>query len=99
MDPRKVSGWRMPQLDRGKIMRGERAVDALVLEPVSGVAAGQGAERHRSRHEAPVGVRFAGVDKQVHLIGLGERVPRLGRGVADRLYRPGPIGQGFSNMV
>ena len=30
------------------------------------------------RHEAEIGVRFAGADKQVHLIGLGEVVERLG---------------------
>ena len=29
-----------------------------------------------------IGVRFAGLDKLVHLIGLGEVVLRLGRGVA-----------------
>ena len=55
-----------------------RAVDALVLEAVAGVGAGQGAQRHRPRHEAESRVRFAGPDKLVHLIEAGEVVPRLG---------------------
>ena len=38
---------------------------------------------------------FAGRDKLVHLIGLGEVVQRLGRGFTDRLDRTGQIGQGF----
>ena len=38
----------------------EGAVDALVLKPVAGVAAGQRTQSHRSRHEAEIGVRFAG---------------------------------------
>ena len=33
------------------------------------------------------GVRFAGRDKLAHLIGDGEVVQRLGRGVADRRHR------------
>ena len=45
---------------------------------VPGVGAGQRAERQHSRHEAQIGVRFAGRDKLVHLIGLGEVVQRLG---------------------
>ena len=40
------------------------------------------------------GVRFAGRDKLVHLVGLGEVVERLGRGVADRLDGARQIGQG-----
>ncbi len=51
-------------------------VDALVLVAVAGVSAGQGAQRHRPRHEAEIGVRFAGPDKLVHLVGLGEVVAR-----------------------
>ena len=74
-----------------------RAVDALVLKPVAGVGARQRAQRHHPRHEAPVGVRFAGRDKLVHLIGLSEVVHRLGRGVADRLQRAIQIGQGFTD--
>ena len=52
-------------------------------------------QRHRPRHEAEIGVHFAGLDKLVHLIGLGEVVAGLGRGFAERLHRPGQIGQGF----
>ena len=33
---------------------------ALVLETVAGIGAGQAAQRQQPRHEAPVGVRFAG---------------------------------------
>ena len=40
------------------------------------------------RHETRIGVRFAGPDKLVHLVGLSEVVSRLGRGVAERLPRP-----------
>ena len=39
-----------------------------------------------SRHEAEIGVRFAGRSKLIHLIGAGEVVPRLGRVVADRRH-------------
>ena len=53
----------------------------LYLSPVAGIGAGQGTQRHRSRHEAEIGVRFAGRDKLVYLIGLGEAPPRLGRGL------------------
>ena len=53
-------------------------VDALVLKAVAWVAARQAAQRHRPRHEPQIGVRFAGPDQLVHLIGLGEVVPRLG---------------------
>ena len=52
-------------------------------------------ERHHTRHEAPIGVRFAGCDKLVHLIGAGEVVPRLGRGFAERLYRAAQAGEGY----
>ena len=45
-----------------------RAVDALVLKPVAGVGAGKGAQRQQPRHEAEIGVRFAGPDKLVHLV-------------------------------
>ena len=56
----------------------ERTVLPLVLEPVTGVGAGQAAQRHQPRHEAQIGVRFAGPDQLVHLVGQGEVVPRLG---------------------
>ena len=59
----------------------------MYTNPVAGVGAGQRAQRHHSRHEAQIGVRFAGRDKLVHLIGLGEVVARLGRGFAERLHR------------
>ena len=73
-----------------------RAVDALVLDPVAGVGAGQATQRHQPRHEAHVGVRFAGRNKLVHLVGLGEVVPRLGRGGVDRLHRPIQATGGFT---
>ena len=58
--------------------QGVGAVDPLVLQPAAGVGAGQGAERHQPRHEAEIGVRFAGPDQLVHLIEAGEVAPRLG---------------------
>ena len=63
------------------------AVDALVLFPVAGVGAGQAAQHHQPRHEAWIGVRFAGDDKLVYLIGAGEVVNCLGRSVAEHLHR------------
>ena len=36
--------------------------------PVAGVGARQRAQRHQPRHETPVGVRFAGLDKLIHLV-------------------------------
>ena len=71
----------------------EGAVDALVLFPVAGVGAGQGAQRHRAAHETEIGGRLAGRDKLVHLIGEGEMVLRRARGY-ERLDRAGQIGQG-----
>ena len=68
-----------------------------VLFPVAGIGAGQGAERHRSRHEAEIRVRFTGPNKLVHLIGLGEMVCRLARGVAERLHRLAAPSEGFPN--
>ena len=76
----------------------ERPVDALILRPVAGVGARQGAERHCARHETEIGVRFAGADKLVHLSGKGEAsLCRLGWGFAERLDRAGQIGDDFSN--
>ena len=64
------------------------AVDALVLVPVPGIRAGQAAQHHHSRHESEVGVRFAGRNKLVHLIGLGEvplrRLVKVGAPGPDR---------------
>ena len=74
-----------------------RPVDALVLFPVAGVAPGQRAQRHRAAHEAQIGVRFAGRDKLVHLIGHGEVVLCLRRGIADRLHRPVQAADDFRN--
>ncbi len=58
--------WPSHRLAKGELIteardhsQREGAVDALVLEAVAGVAAGQGAERHRSRHKAPVGASWA----------------------------------------
>ena len=82
---------RRGRLPKGSLLSGSRRIipsvygplTRLVLKPVAGVGAGQGAQRHHPRHEAQIGVRFAGLDKLVHLIGLGEVVQRLGRGFAD----------------
>ena len=65
------------------------AIDTLVLMPVAGIGAGQGAQHHHPGHEAQIGVRFTGPDKLIHLIGLGEASPRLGRGIASRSLSPG----------
>ena len=65
--------------------------------PVAGVGAGQGAQHHHPGHEAFLGVRFAGPDKLVHLIGLGEVPPCRWWDFAERLDRAGQIGQGFGN--
>ena len=62
-----------------------------------GLVRGNDAERHRPPHEAEIGGRFAGPNKQVHLIGLGEVVERLGRGFADRLHRPAQTAEGFTD--
>ena len=51
-----------------------RAVLSLVKKAVAGVGAGQGAQRHQPRHEAEIGVRFAGRNKLVHLVEAGEVV-------------------------
>ena len=75
----------------------EGTVDALVLVPVAGVGPGQGAERHRAAHETQIGVRFAGRDKLVHLIGKGESPLRRLGCFAERLPRPVQIGQGVSD--
>ena len=76
---------------------GGRAVDALVLVLLSGVGAGQATQRHQPHHEAKIGVRFAGLDQLVHLIGLGEVMPRLGRGFVEFLYGSTRAGEGFPN--
>ena len=62
------------------------------------VASRQGAQRHRARHEAEIGVRFAGRDKLVHLIEAGEVVHRLGRGFAERLD-PGRANLHFYSLL
>ena len=72
---------------RHRYVEGKWPVGALVLKPVAGVAPGQRAQRHRSRHETPVGVRFAGPDQLVHLIGKGEVVVGPRRGFTDHFHR------------
>ena len=52
--------------------------------------------RHQPRHESEIGVRFAGRDKLVHLIGAGEVALCRGRGY-ERLGGTGQVGQGFGN--
>ena len=74
-----------------------RAVDALVLEAVAGVGAGQGAQRHRPRHEAESRVRFAGPDKLVYLVGLGEVVQRLGAWRRGSTSRAAHTGEGITD--
>ena len=74
----------------------ERLISLLVLKAIAGVGAGQGAQRQQPRHEAEIGVRFAGRDQLVHLIGLGETPLR--RAVrAERLDGAGQIGQGIGD--
>ena len=75
----------------------EGAVDALVLFPVAGVAPGQRAQRHRASHETEIGVRFAGRDKLVYLIGNGEASPRRWWGFAERLDGAAQIGEGITD--
>ena len=53
-------------------------------KPVAGVGAGQAAQRQQPRHETEIGVRFAGPDQLVDLIGEGEAPPRRW-GFAERL--------------
>ena len=74
----------------------EGAVLSLVLKAVAGVGAGQGAQRHHSRHETEIRVRFAGPDQLVYLIGEGEAPPRRWWGFAERLDRAWQIGDDFS---
>ena len=50
---------------------------------------------HHPRLKTEIGVRFAGRDMLVHLIGLGEVVQRLGRGFAERLHRPVQAAEDF----
>ena len=64
---------------------------------VTGVGARQAAQCQQPRHEAEIGFRFACRDKLVHLIGQGEVVQRLRRGVADRGHRPVQAGDDFSD--
>ena len=73
------------------------SVGPFVLKPGAGVAAGQTAQGHHPRLKTEIGVRFAGRDKLVHLIGLGEVVARLGRSFAERFHRTAQIGQGFTD--
>ena len=51
----------------------------------------------KGRVLAQDGSGLAGRNKLVYLIGLGEVVAGLGRGVADRFHRAGQIGQGFTD--
>ena len=65
--------------------------------PVAGIGAGQAAQHHHPRHEAEIGVRFAGRDKLVHLIGWVKWCNAWGE--ASRIAATGPlqIGQGFTD--
>ena len=68
---------------------------SLLFLPVARVGAGQAAQRQQPRHEAEIGVYFAGSDKLVHLVSLGEVPLCRWRGPADRLHRSAQTGQGF----
>ena len=91
---RQVAVGELVATDRVHVER-VRAVDALVLFAVAGIGAGQGAQRHHSRHEPKIGVRFAGRNKLVHLVGLGEVVPSLGRDFAERHHQLVQAVEGF----
>ena len=69
----------------------------LYWRRLPGLVRGQAAQRHRAAHETEIGVRFAGRDKLVYLVGLGEVVVRLGRGFADRFHRTAQIGDDFTD--
>ena len=90
------AGDELAKLRPGLHVEPVRAVDALVLVLVAGVGAGQAAQHHHPCHEAEIGVRFAGSDKLVHLIGNGEASPRL---LCMALFshdgRTRPTGDGF----
>ena len=58
---------------------------------------GQAAQRQQPRHEAQIGVRFTGPDKLVHLIGLSEVMPSLGRGLEVFLHRPIQAAEDFTD--
>ena len=62
------------------------SVLTLVLMPVTGIGAGQAAQRQQPRHEAEIGVCFTGPDKLAHLIESCEVVAGLGR---QRSFRHG----------
>ena len=82
-----------PGFTHGGHDQGVGAVDPLVLQPAAGVGAGQGAERHQPRHEAEIGVRFAGPDQLVHLIEAGEVAPRLGEDARSAFTSPSRAGK------
>ena len=79
----------------GDHVKREGAVLSLVLKAVAGVGAGQAAQHQQPRHETEIGVRFAGRNKQVHLIGLGEVVACLGRKLEGFVLRPRRAGEDF----
>ena len=64
-----------------------------ILKPVAGVGARQAAQRHQPRHEAYVGIVFAGLNQLVHLVEAGEVVSRLGGGLLERLLRTALAGE------
>ena len=73
--------------------QGVGAVDPLVLQPAARVGAGQGTQCHQPRHEAEIGVRFAGPDQLVHLIEAGEVAPRLGEDARSAFTSPSRAGK------
>ena len=85
-EARKVAEGQLA-VDSGGHSQRVRTIAADIPKPVAGVGAGQRAERHHPHHEAQIGVRFAGRDKLVYLIGLGEALPCRGRGLEGFRHR------------
>ncbi len=88
-------------MERGIVFRTYRPhkgpLTRLYWRRLPGLLARQRAQHHQPRHETPIGVRFAGRDKLVYLIGNGEASPRRWWGFAERLHRAGQIGEGFTD--
>ena len=83
------------------LLRGLRVVPGAAFP---GLVAGQAAQRHQPHHEAKIGVRFAGRDKLVHLIGLGEVVPGRDKlvhliGLGEVVPAPGAWAGGISSST
>ena len=80
--PRAEQPWEIPERElvvaaRRDVER-ERAVDALVLKPAAGVGARQRTQQQPPRHEACLGVAFAGLDQRLNLIAKPVVIPACG---------------------